>query len=127
MTRRPVQLTAGLLGGLALLVAGGLWSGRSHQPVQPAQAATTDTINLAVGCNNVASTFSAGAAVSMLAAGVSQEAGLEAVWHYINEERRFVAWSPLPGAPNDYENQRGLLEAIFLCVRNAGTFTRPDR
>ena len=126
MAQRRTQFMVSLLAALALFTAGGLWSS-SYESVQPAQAATTDTISLFVGCNNVASTFAGGTPASMIAAGVSQEANLEAVWHYINEERRFVAWSPLPGAPNDYTAQISPLEAIFLCVRNAGTFTRPDR
>ncbi len=126
MTQRRTQLMVGLLAALALFAAGGFWSS-SRESVQPAQAATIDTIDLFVGCNNVASTFAGGTPASMIAAGVSQGAGLEAVWHYINEERRFVAWSPLPGAPNDYTAQISPLEAIFICVRSAGMFTRPDR
>ena len=126
MTRRRTQFMVGPLAALALLTAGALWSS-SQKSVQPAQAATTDTINLFMGCNNVASTFTGGTPASMIAAGVSADANLEAVWHYINEERRFVAWSPLAGAPNDYTAQISPLEAIFICVRNAGTFTRPDR
>lgn len=84
----------------------------------------TETVNLFAGCNNQSLTFPAGTPVTTVAAGISGT--LEAIWRYDNAQGRFFGFSPLPGAPSDYNAVSMFLEPVFICMRTSGTFTRPQ-
>jgi hypothetical protein len=92
-------------------------------------AATTDTVQLAAICNNVALTWPAGTPISMVAAAVQPAAAVESIWRQtiVNDMQTFIAYSPIMGAPSDYTAVQTPLDAVFICMREAGTLTRPDR
>ena len=126
MTKVRTNWRRGLLGLAALAaIGGGLLHWRGER--QPAEAATQDTAQLAATCNNVALTWPAGTPISTVAAAVSPAGALDSIWRLapVGDNLRFMAWSPLAGAPNDYLNTATQLEAAFVCMRQAGTLTRP--
>jgi hypothetical protein len=92
-------------------------------------------VPLARGCTNVALTYPDGTAIAAFSHAVlpaSAPAGdvwtatpiLESVWRYDAVTRRFRAWSPAPGTPNDVTTVNRL-DAVFLCVRQAGRLVQP--
>ena len=85
----------------------------------------TEDVPLFAGCNNVATTFPTGTATSTIAAGITPTNSVRAMWLFINAQQRFVGYSPLPGAPNDFLSaDRGA--AFFICMEGPGTFRRPQ-
>ena len=87
------------------------------------------------GCNNVALTYPNGTAIAdfyRAAVPASAPGGdvftstpiVEAIWRYDVAPRRFVGWSPAPNAPNDLTTVNRL-DAVFLCVREAGRLVQP--
>ena len=85
---------------------------------------STEQVRLIAGCNNVALTWPQGTPTALLARAVSPERALVAIWRFDAQSGRFLAWSPLPGAPNDYP-WVGRLDAVFICVRQPATLARP--
>jgi hypothetical protein len=79
---------------------------------------------LVAGCNNVSLTWADGTATSLVASAVVPRSGLEAIWRLDASRGRFVAWSPIPSAPNDLLDVRRL-DAVFICMRGSGILTRP--
>lgn len=87
-------------------------------------APPTEAMRLVTGCNNVSLTWPDGTSPALVARAISPDRALDAIWRYDAVGGRFIAWSPLPGAPNDLlVVQR--LDAVFLCMRAPGTLTRP--
>lgn len=84
----------------------------------------TESIPLANGCNNVASTYPTGTAASTVAAGVSPAPSLIAMWKFDNAAQRFHGYSPIPNAPNDLTTL-GRFDPVFICMNGTGTFNRP--
>ncbi|MGH2585115.1 MAG: hypothetical protein ACRDJE_09380 [Dehalococcoidia bacterium] len=126
----PAPLRAGLVIALGVVALGGVWM-HSQNDVTPVQAAAaTESVTLTAGiCNNVALTWPAGTSIDTVAAAISPTNSLDAIWRQaiVGDERKFIAWSPLPGAPNDYTATESPLEAAFLCMTAAGTLERPNR
>ena len=120
LKRLPHRVFPAVLGALALGTAT-LAGGSGPAPVH----AATDIVPLFAGCNNVATTWPAGTSVREVFEGVSQGANMESIWRYDNAEGRFYGWSPLPGAPNDYNEIRMRTEPVFICVRESGELNRP--
>jgi hypothetical protein len=92
-------------------------------------------VPLARGCTNVVLTYPHGTAVADFHHAVlpaSAPAGdvwtatpiLEAIWRSDPATRRFLGWSPAPAAPNDFTTV-DRLDAVFLCVREAGRLVQP--
>ncbi len=84
-----------------------------------------DAISLAPGCNNVSLTWPDGTLVETVAAAVSPPAVLVAIWLFDAGAGRFLGWSPDPAAPRDLTTVN-LLDAVYLCVQQTATLTRPD-
>ena len=61
---------------------------------------------------------------SPIAAAVSPQSALIAIWRFDNATQRFAGYSPIPGAPNDLVTLNRA-DAIFICVNAPATFTRP--
>lgn len=126
MIQRLTRPALGATAALGLLL-GGTALNQSHG-ASTAHAVTAQPTDVALAaniCSNVALTWPAGTPVATVAAAVAPADAVEAIWHFVNEERRFVAWSPIAGAPNDYTGVRQRLEAVFICTRGAATLTRP--
>ena len=87
-------------------------------------APATEQVRLIAGCNNVALTWPQGTPTALIARAVSPEGALVAIWRYDAQSGRFLAWSPLSGAPNDLPSV-GRLDAVFICVRQPATLARP--
>ncbi len=79
---------------------------------------------LFIGCNNLALTFPTGTTVSQITDAILPSTALVAVWRFDNRTQRFLGYSSLPGAPNDYTSV-ARLDAVFICVREPATFTQP--
>lgn len=83
----------------------------------------TEQIQLFQGCNNQALTWPAGTQVSTVASSVTGD--LIAIWAFDNATQTFRGFSPIPGAPNDFVTTAARAQPVFLCMRSAGTLTRP--
>jgi hypothetical protein len=102
-------------------------------PAVPATGATTTTaatastatesVALALGCNNVSITWPAGTPVSTVAAAVT--GGLDAIWRWDSARNQYLGYSAIPGAPADYTTVGALYEPAFICVKGAGNISRP--
>lgn len=127
MKRFLTPLRTGAIVALSVLAIGGVWE-RSQERT-PAAEAAAEPVMLFAGCTNVALTWAAGTPIETVAAAVSPRDALEAIWQQavIGDERRFLAWSPLAGAPNDYTATASSLEAVFICMGAQGTIDRPTR
>ena len=91
-----------------------------------ASTAPTQAVSLFAGCNNVSLTWAAGTPVTDVAAAVTPQTGLGAIWYFDNAQGRFFAFSPTaPPAVNDYNLVRMRLEAVFVCMNTSGTLNRP--
>jgi hypothetical protein len=111
----------------ALAALGGAWERSRGAPAPLEAAAATDTVTLAATCNNVALTWPGGTSISTIAAAVTPASAIESIWKQtvVGDNLDFIAWSPLPEAPNDYTATSMQLEAVFICMRSAGTLERP--
>ena len=129
LKRARTRAIAGLLLPAALLAAGSIWLQPEHQASRADAAAQPMpiTISLVAGCQNQGTNFPAGTAIEMMGAAISPPGAVEAIWRYLNEEQRFVGWSPIAGAPNDYTNTISPLEPVYFCMRAAATLTLPPR
>jgi hypothetical protein len=106
---------------LALVIGGLAWGQQTAAPA----SASTDTVTLYATCNNPALTWNAGTPLSMVAAGISPASALESIWRYDTARDRFVGWSPIAGAPNDYTTLGARAEAAWVCMRAMGQLDRP--
>jgi hypothetical protein len=127
MKRFFTPLLAGAAVALSVLVIGGAWE-RSQERTPTVEAAA-EPVQLFQGCTNVALTWSAGTPIETVAAAVTPSGALEAIWQQavVGDERRFLAWSPIAGAPNDYTATSSSLEAVFICMTAEGSIDRPSR
>jgi hypothetical protein len=118
-------LRMGLIVALSAFALAGGWVW-SQGRVAPAEAAAQPAM-LFQGCTNVALTWPTGTPIDTVANAVSPRDALESIWRQsiVNDQQRFVAWSPLPNAPNDYTATGTQLEAVFICMRAQGTLNRP--
>lgn len=90
-------------------------------------AGTTRSDRLVAGCTNLALTFPAGTPLASVAQGVSTGAGLLSIFRLDAASGRFLGYSPaVPAFANDYTTVGARLEAVFICVRAAGTLTQPE-
>jgi hypothetical protein len=128
MTRRRTHWKSAVLALAAVAALAGAWAWSRGAPARLEAATATDTVTLAATCNNVALTWPGGTPISMVAAAVSPANALESIWKQtiVGDDLRFTAWSPLPGAPNDYTATALQLEAVFICMRAGGTLERPN-
>jgi hypothetical protein len=88
-------------------------------------AARVTGMALAAGCNNITAVLAFPQTQVPLRAGdvaraTSPSDALFAIWRFDNARQRFLAWSPLPSAPNDFDTVNPL-DPIWLCVRSAST------
>jgi hypothetical protein len=86
--------------------------------------APVESLELMPGCTNVVLTLPNGTSVDTVAAAVTPAAAMIAIWRLDAATGRFSGWSPVPGAPNDLASVNRL-DPVFICVREAGTLTRP--
>jgi hypothetical protein len=128
MMRRYARWKVALFAITAVAVLGGAWERSRGGPTRLEAAAATDTVSLAATCNNVALTWPGGTSLNTVAAAISPASALESIWKQtiVDDDLTFIAWSPLPGAPNDYTGTSLQLEAVFICMRSAGTLERPN-
>jgi hypothetical protein len=127
MKRFLTPLLAGAAVVLSVIVIGGAWE--QAQQRTPTVEASAEPVQLFPGCTNVALTWPTGTPIETVAAAITPADGLEAIWQQavVGDERRFIAWSPLPGAPNDYTSTSASLEAVFICMEGQGSIDRPTR
>lgn len=100
----------------------GMGMGMGMMPAGP-----TRSDRLVAGCTNLALTFPAGTPLASVAQGVSSGAGLLSIFRLDAASGRFLGYSPgVPAFANDYTTVGSRLEAVFICVRAAGTLTQPE-
>lgn len=90
--------------------------------VVAAGPATTGTVALARGCDNVSPTVSETA--PNYAKRVDNQSALVAIWRYNAASNSFTGWSPMAGAPNDLSSVT-FLQPVFVCVNAATSLTQP--
>lgn len=83
-----------------------------------------ETVALTGGCANVALTWTDGTPLATVAAAISPQPALIAIWRFDAAAGHFRGWSPLPDAPNDLTSVNRL-DAVFLCLREPGALSRP--
>jgi hypothetical protein len=92
-------------------------------PVRPPPS-QTESVPLAVGCNNVALTWPTGTPAEEVAAAVTPAAGLVAIWRYNANTHTFEVFSPLNPQASDLTTVNRL-DAVFVCMRQPGILARP--
>lgn len=81
---------------------------------------------LVAGCNNLALLFAAGTPLTQVAAAVTPAGSLGSIFRYDNARGVFAGFAPgVPEFVNDYRTVGARFEAVFLCMRSAGTLTQP--
>lgn len=127
MKRFFTPLRTGAIVALSVMAIGGLWA--QSQDRTPVVEAAAEPVMLFAGCTNVALTWPAGTPIETVAAAVTPRDQLEAIWQQavVGDERRFLAWSPIANAPNDYTATSSSLEAVFICMGAQGSIDRPSR
>jgi hypothetical protein len=84
-----------------------------------------EAVALVEGCNPVASTWPDGTAAADAAAQVAPAEALEAIWNFDAASGTWQGFSPdAPADVSDLE-EIGFLDAIFVCVSEAATWSRP--
>jgi hypothetical protein len=84
-----------------------------------------ESVALVEGCNPVASTYSDATAAEDIAAGVAPAEALDAIWKFDPASGTWQGYSPsAPAAVNDLTSVDEL-DAIFICVNAAATWSRP--
>jgi uncharacterized protein YkwD len=103
----------------------------------PAQASTTsasyglasagamETVSLVAGCTNVPMTWPAGTPLTMVAAEIAPSGALDAIWRWDSTRNAYLGYSSRPGAPADYATIQQKFEAAFVCMKAAGSMSRP--
>jgi len=86
--------------------------------------APVESLDLRPGCTNVVLTWPTGTAVDTVAAAVTPASALLSIWWLDAAAGRYLGWSPLPDAPNDLTSVNRM-DAVYICMGEAGTFTRP--
>jgi hypothetical protein len=86
--------------------------------------AASARVTLVAGCTNLALTWPDGTPVATVTAGIDPASALIAIWRLDAAVGRFLGWSPIPGAPSDLTTVNRL-DAVFVCMREAGTLMRP--
>jgi hypothetical protein len=80
------------------------------------------SVDLAAGCNPIASTYPDGTTVQTLAAAIAPPDILNAMWAF--EGGLWLGYSPLYAEASNLAT-RNFLDVVFLCVDAVGTFVRP--
>lgn len=100
-------------------------------PFTPRPGLGLAATRLVAGCTNVVISFPDGTLVaavarSIIAPGVplATRPAPEAVWKLDAARQRFLGWSPLPGAPSDFE-QVNRFDAVFICTDQAAELVQP--
>jgi uncharacterized protein YkwD len=91
----------------------------------PRPAAAPAMVELGPTCTNVALTWAAGTALTVVAAAISPAGALAGIWRYDAARGVYLGYAPIAGAPNDYMAVGAPPEAVFICMRTAGTLLRP--
>jgi hypothetical protein len=84
-----------------------------------------ESVALVEGCNPVASTYADGTAVATIAGAVAPANALDAIWKFDPAAGTWQGYSPT--APADVNDLMSVdqLDAIFVCVNAAATWSRP--
>lgn len=91
-----------------------------------AASAQSEAVALIPGCNTVTLTWPVGTPLGIVAAAVTPVGMLESIFKLDPILGRFRGFSPVaPTFVNDYTAVEGRREAVILCLREAGTLTRP--
>jgi hypothetical protein len=84
-----------------------------------------EAVALVEGCNPVASTYADGTAIATAAGAVAPADALDAIWNFDPASGTWQGYSPdAPAAVSDLESI-DFLDAIFVCVNAAATWSRP--
>jgi CSLREA domain-containing protein len=102
---------------------------RTPTPVPGAATATPTTgpmesVTLVAGCNPVASTYPDNTPIATIGGAVSPSTNLISIWWFDAANGRWLGYSPQFVAESDL-TAVDRLEAIFICVSAASTWSRP--
>jgi hypothetical protein len=84
----------------------------------------SESVDLVAGCNPLASTWPDGAPIETVAGAVSPAEALAAIWAFDPESGLWQGYSPAAPEVSDLTSVN-LLDAIFICMSDAGTVSRP--
>lgn len=94
--------------------------------VTAAPGGVTRSDALVAGCNNLALLYAAGTPLATVAAAVAPAGTLVSIFRFDAAANRFLGFAPgVPEFVNDYRTVGGRFEAVFFCMRAAGTLTQP--
>jgi len=89
-------------------------------------ARPTESLQLLAGCSNVALSWAVGTPLAAVAAAVEPPHALASIFKQDAAAGRYRGYTPsAPAFANDYTAVEAPLEAVFLCVTQAATLTRP--
>lgn len=111
---RPVRTLLASVAALAFAAGAG-----------PIRAQAPAPVGLTVGCNNVTLTWPTGTPADEVAAAVSPTAAVVAIWRFDAATQRFAGFAPGFASISDL-NGVGRLDAVFVCVGQAATLSRPS-
>jgi hypothetical protein len=81
-----------------------------------------EAIDLAAGCNPVATTYADATAIGTIASAVGPAGNLEALWEL--EGTGWLGYSPAYPEASDL-TAKNFLDVVFVCVNGPGAFVRP--
>jgi hypothetical protein len=84
-----------------------------------------ESVALVEGCNPVASTYGDGTAIATIAGGVTPAEALDAIWNFDPATGMWQGYSPSAPAGVSDLTSVDQLDAIFVCVNAASTWSRP--
>jgi hypothetical protein len=90
-----------------------------------APSSSMETISLVAGCTNVPMTWPAGTPLEAVAAQIGPSGALDAIWRWDSTRNAYVGYSARPGAPAAYTAVQQKFEAVFVCMKSAGSLSRP--
>jgi len=93
-------------------------------PVPVFPVATTETVVLFPGCNNVVTTWPGTTPIGIVAGSVIPVDGLLAIWRYDAALARFLGFAPQAVNASDL-SAVNRLDPVFICMSTPGTIARP--
>jgi hypothetical protein len=92
----------------------------------PASTRATEAVVLATGCSNIVLSWPLGTTLADVAAAVTPTNALTSIFKLDAARGRYRGYTPTaPAFANDYIAVEAPLEAVFVCVNQSASLTRP--
>jgi hypothetical protein len=128
VTFNLIPTGASVIGGEELTITCVLDRDRSVSATETISLSSTpdlESVALVEGCNPVASTYADATPIATAAGAVAPAEALDAIWKFDPATGTWLGYSPsAPAAVSDLDSI-DFLDAVFICVNAASTWSRP--